>query len=338
MGRDGSGPYTRGAASLGTAGVVRQGHPGPQGCVVLAVVEDARFLLVQTVWSSKPAVEPSDATLRAALELARRNEVEAPFVRAWRDRLPDEARAIDRAIQEFRTNLAEACRRLDAAGIQPVLIKAHSPDEYTYTNFDLVVGADGYERAIDALRPWASRSSLYPLERATKILLYPPSGPAVHLHREVAWFDIPAVATEDLRRGAAPAAGMLYAVPGPDLAFRILLAHAAFQNLSLPLADLVAYRSLRPSVDAAAAAEQARRDGWGRGFRDAFATAERARTRLDRGEAPPLPARLPAPSSLLGGIEHALHLVRTGRPLTGAREAALRGPLVIAKLRRQRVA
>lgn len=305
---------------------------------MLAVVDDARLLLVQTVWSSKPAVEPSDATLRAALELARRNEVEAPFVRAWRDRLPEEARATTRALDEFRRNLAEACRRLDAVGIRPVLIKAPSPDEYTYTNFDLVVGADGYERAIEALRPWAARSSLYPLERATKILLYPSSGPAIHLHREVAWFDIPAVATEDLRQGSVPAPGMLYAVPGPDLAFRILLAHAAFQNLSLPLADLVAYRSLRPGVDVAAAAGQARRDGWGRGFRDAHAAAERATARLDRGEAPPLPVRMPAASSLLGGIEHALHLVRTGRPLTGAREIALRGPLVIAKLRRQRAA
>ena len=166
------------------------------------------------------------------------------------------------------------------------------------------------------------------------MLFYPSQGPAVHLHREVAWFDVPAIPTDELLRDAHRPTGSPCLLPSPIVALRILLAHAVFQNLALTLGDLRTFRVLAGEVDVAEAGSQAGREGWGRGFRDARRTVEWAIQRLDRLEAVPLPLPLSIPQSLLGGFEHALYLARAGSLPYAIREILLRPALVAAKRRR----
>lgn len=294
--------------------------------------------LVRTVWGGPPAALPGPRVLRAALELARRNDADGPFIRAHADRLPEETAALDRAVHAYRQNLGIACRLLAAAGVVPILIKATPWDDLTYSNFDLVVGDDGWEASVAALAPWVVRTSRYPLERATKLLLYPPSGPAVHLHRSVAWFDVPAIGTAALRSRAVRAADEACLLPHPIDALRIQLAHAVFQNQALSLGELLAIRPLLVPAILGSSRVAAVREGWVRGYDEATRTALDAVERLERLEPFPLPARLPVGGALAAGVEHAVHLARSGRPLVALRELALRGPLVAAKQRRLRLA
>ncbi len=254
-------------------------------------------------------------------------------MRAYPDRLAAELRALEAAVSDYRGNLARACELLDAAGVTPVLIKALPDDDFTYSNFDLVVGDDGWDRALEALSDWTTRRSVYPLERRTKMLLYPPSGPAVHLHRSVAWFDIPVVSTAGLRAGAIPAVGVRCLLPAPSDRLRILLAHAAFQNHALSLAELREVRALAPAGSPGEIVRRAGDEGWGRGFRTAWSAARLATVRLDAGDPPALPVPMPLGATAATAFEHAAHLARSGAPLLAARELVLLGPLLVAKRR-----
>ncbi len=294
--------------------------------------------LVRTVWSPTAVPDAPPRLLRAALELARRNDVDGAFVRARPAELPRELAELERAVVAYRANLATASDLLSDADVEPILIKATPWDDVTYSNFDLVVGDDGWDRSVAALAPWVVRTSRYPLERATKLLLYPPAGPAVHLHRSVAWFDVPAIPTATLRARAARPEGWACLLPAPVDALRIQLAHAVFQNQALSLGELLAIRPWLTGDTLGEARGLARQEGWGLGFDTAARTGIEAIRRLDRLEPFPLPARLPVVGSLVAGLEHAAHLVRSGRPATAAREVALRGPLLAAKRRRLHLA
>lgn len=290
-------------------------------------------IVVGTAWHGDRVDDPTDAELQAALALARKNEVEPILVRAYADRLPNELVALDRSVEAYRRNLRDACKCLSDAGLQPVLIKALPDEDYTYSNFDVVVGNDGWEPAIRALRPLTVSSERHPLERRTKMLLYPDERPAIHLHREVAWFDIPAIPTREVRRGAVASDGVTCLLPSPVVTLEILLAHAVFQNLAFTLGELLALRRLLSPGPTREAESGASRDGWGIGFRSAVRTARDAIARLDRMEPIHLPVPLSIPASLLEAIEHAAYLSRHRRFATAARELALRGPLVVAKRR-----
>jgi hypothetical protein len=298
------------------------------------VVVAARELLTAVAWTGRPGPAAAEATLAAAVALARRNQVEGRLAAAYPERLAGELARVREATGAFAHNLAEAARRLAAAGVTPVLIKADPAEAYVYTNFDLVVGDDGWAAAVAALAPWGSRTSAYWLER-DKLLVHPADGPAAHLHRSVAWFGIPVVPTDRLRARARPAGGGLWRVPDPVDALRITCAHAVFQNLAFDLSEL---RGLRgPLADAdlvAAARDEAAAEGWRRGFEAAVATATVAIGRLDRGRPVPLPVPLAGLAGLAAGAEHALHLAARGHPVLAGRELALRGPLVAAKRRR----
>ncbi len=290
-------------------------------------------IVVRACWLGRPAPDVSDAELAAAIRFARRNEVEADFVRRYASRLPEDLARIEETVTAYRRTLLEACARLGDAGVAPILIKALPEDDYTYSNFDIVVGDDGWDSAVAALDAWAESTSRHPLERGTKMLLYPPEGPAVHLHREVAWFDVPAVPTDRLRNEATPAAGIRCLSPSPADALEILVAHAVFQNLAFSLGELIAYRDLASDGVEREAAARARADGWARGFRSAARLAHGTMRRLDRLDPTRLPAPFPIAPSLVGGVEHALHLARTRRLAGSVRELALRAPLVAAKRR-----
>ncbi|HYM83636.1 MAG TPA: hypothetical protein VEY67_05765 [Candidatus Dormibacteraeota bacterium] len=299
---------------------------------------DAWIVVVSAVWHGRPAVVADPGTLGDALTLARRNDVDGPFLRAYEERLPVERAEVEEAVARYRANLAMACGLLRAAGVAPILIKASPADDVTYSNFDLVVGDDGWDDAVRALRPWVVRVERYPLERGTKLLLYPPSGPAVHLHRSVGWFDVPAIPTEPIRARALVLDPGGPLVPAPVDALRIQLAHAVFQNQSLSLGELLAIRDRLGPATVTEARALAAAEGWPLGFDLATRTALAAVERLDALERCPLPAPLPIVAGVAAGVEHALHLARTGRAAIAARELLLRGPLVAAKQRRLRLA
>lgn len=289
-------------------------------------------LLVRVAWHGERAEDPDRAVLDRALRLARFNDVEPLLVDAYSARLARETRAIDAAVGLFQQNLAFACKRLDDAAVSAVLIKALPTDRYMYSNFDVVVGDDGWDAAVSCLAAWAPRTSAHPLER-TKLLLYPVAGPAVHLHRSVAWFDVPIISTPQLRQRSTRPRGSPVNLPdGPD-ALRILLAHALFQNLSLSLGELLEYRALIENGTEAEARARARREGWVRGFDVATRTARQTIRSLDTLRPTPLPVGLPTLGSVVTGAEHAMHLATSGRRRLAVREVALRGPLIIAKRR-----
>ncbi|MFC4472672.1 hypothetical protein ACFPH6_50870 [Streptomyces xiangluensis] len=294
---------------------------------------DATQLLVGAVWLGE--IRPADdEELRAALAVARRNQVEGVLARAYPRQLAGPLTAVDAGNELFRRNLAQVTDRLQAAGIPAVLIKADAAGDHVYSNFDLVVPEGRWHAAAEVLSNWCVHRSVYWLERSTKVLLEPPLGPAAHLHSSVSWFGVPVMSTDRLFACAVPADGRPWLLPHPADRLRIWLSHGLFQNLSLDLSELLAIRRLlRPAV-VAEAGQEAAREGWAAGGRQALETATNAIERLDRGKAIELPVPLPLKTSLRVATEHTPHLLREGRPGAAAREAALRLPLIIAKSRR----
>ena len=298
------------------------------------MVPRARALLHDTVWRGAAPRDVPDDVLAAALALARRNRVEATLARAYAPRLSQEAASLDAHSQAFRRNLRASSVVLRAAGVVPILIKADPALDYVYSNFDLVVGEDCWDPAVTALRSWTSREWGHPLER-DKILFAPESGPAVHLHRSVGWFEVPIISAESGLRDRArydDDAGCL--IPARHDRLRIVLAHAAFQNLALDLADLCEIRDLAHDDAVAAALREARIEGWGRAFGAFLAWSARLIRHLDAGEPLASPAPAPVGPALGAGLEHARASASRNRLATAAREVVLRPVLVAAKRRR----
>ncbi|MEU8519948.1 hypothetical protein [Streptomyces sp. NBC_01216] len=306
-------------------------------------------VLVDAVWHGRPR-PATEAELLGALALARRNQVEGVLARAYPERLATTRAEVAAATGLFRRNLFESTGRLRSAGIPTVLIKADLSGDYVYGNFDLVVPYGRWQHAQEVLAGWYVRRERYWLERSSKVLLDPASGPAAHLHTAVSWFGVPVVPTDRLFARALPAgsgdpdvaAGRArdprpdWLIPCPADRLRIWLAHALFQNLTLDLSELLALRPLlRPDVVAEALREAAR-EGWSAGGGLALGAARDAMARLDRGEAVRLPLPLSVGTSLRVGAEHSGHLLGQGRLRVAAREASLRVPLVVAKRVRRR--
>ncbi|MCF1644823.1 lipopolysaccharide biosynthesis protein [Streptomyces indiaensis] len=289
-------------------------------------------LLVEAVWRDNP-LPAGDAALRHALRIARDNQVEGRLARAYPGQLADVVTEVDTANELFRENLTEVTGRLYAAGIPTVLIKADLAGDYVYGNFDLVVPDGCWEAACDVLDGWYVDRDTYWLERSTKVLLEPRSGPAAHLHTAVSWFGVPVMPTSRLFERAVPSGGA-WLVPCPADELRIWLAHGLFQNLTFDLSELFALRKLLAPDVVAEARHEAAGEGWAAGGDRALAVAVGAMRRLDEGAPVRLPVPLPVGASLRVGTVHALHLLRHGRARVAAREAALRVPLVVAKRRR----
>ncbi|WP_327160256.1 hypothetical protein OHB11_34825 [Streptomyces zaomyceticus] len=326
----------------GVAGEGADGEPVPEPATPPAGTRGTRAavhdecsvpLLVDAVWRGR--VRPADdEELLGALAAARRNQVEGLLARAYPRQLAATLTEVESAAGLFRRNLVESTERLRAAGIPTVLIKADPAGDHVYGNFDLVVPPGRLGAALAALDGWYARRTTYWLERSTKVLLEPPSGPAARLHGSVSWFGVPVVPTERL---FARADGHAWLIPCPSDRLRIGLADALFQNLSLDMSELLALRALLHPDIVAEARREAAREGWCAGGRQALSTAVEAMGRLDRGESVPLPLPLPVRTSLRVGAEHSGHLLGEGRVGAATREASLRVPLVVTKRLRRRV-
>jgi O-antigen/teichoic acid export membrane protein len=290
-------------------------------------------LLTDAVWrgSAPAATKPQ---LRAALALARRNHVEGRLASAYPEQLSHVAAEVRIARGLFARNLAQVTGRLGEADIRAVLVKGDLPDDCVRNDFDLVVEERHWDGTFTALAGWYVHSSTYWLERTTKALLFPPVGPALHLHTGISWFGVPVVPTEELLgRSGGNGHGCLSPAPVDEL--RIWLAHAMFQNLALDLSELFAMRDLLSPELIEAGREAAAREGWRTGYDVAVTAARSAIDRLDGGAPLGLPVPLPLPLSLRAGAEHAYHMHLRGQHLAASRAAALRVALVAAKQRRR---
>ncbi|MFJ9723879.1 lipopolysaccharide biosynthesis protein [Streptomyces sp. NPDC101209] len=305
-------------------------HPGAVGP---GGNKDGARLLLDAVWRHDVRAA-GEEELRGALAVARDSNTEALLARCYPRQLAETVAEVEERDASFRTSLREATERLLAAGIPSVLIKADGPGEHVGGDFDLVVPDGRWAAAADALSGWSVRRERYWLERSTKVILWPRSGPAAHLHASVCWFGVPVMANDRLFARALAADDRPWLEPRPADRLRIWLAHALFQNLSFELSELLAIRPLlRPDVMAEAWWESVR-EGWGTAHSQALATAMEAVGRLDRGEFVALPVPLPARVSLHVAVEHVPRLMREGRIEGAVREAALRLPLYVTKSRK----
>ncbi|MFK4100563.1 lipopolysaccharide biosynthesis protein [Streptomyces sp. NPDC019531] len=307
----------------------RHGDVRPRGDTAPAPAR----LLLDAVWRHDVRPAGNDE-LRRALAAARDSNTEALLARAYPQQLAETVAEVEKREASFRSNVCEATERLLAAGIPSVLIKADGPGEHVGGDFDLVVPDGRWAAAAKTLSGWCVRRERYWLERSTKVLLWPPSGPAAHLHASVSWFGVPVMPNTPLFARALAADDRPWLEPHPADRLRIWLAHALFQNLSFELSELLAIRPLlQPDVMAEARRESAR-EGWGTAHSQALATAIEAVGRLDQGESVTLPMPLPAKVSLHVAVEHTPRLLREGRIEGAVREAALRVPLCVAKSRK----
>lgn len=294
----------------------------------------ALAVLTASAWDDAPVHGIPDDVLDEAWDLAVLNEVGADLVSHYPDRFDDRPAVGPRRV-EFQARLREAAELLRSADIPAVLIKSRPHDGDPYSNFDLVVGPRRIADAVAVLGTWTARAETHPLE-PDKVLLHPDRGPAAHLHQHVGWFGVPIVPGSALiaRAGQDGSGPWLQPDPADDL--RTYLAHAAYQNLQVPLRELRAIRGhLRHSETMHAAARRAQEEGWGGTFAHLTALLLSTCRDLDRGRPVRLPVPLPTRLAFSAGWEHAGWLARSGRPRLAARELALRGPLVAAKARRR---
>jgi hypothetical protein len=288
-------------------------------------------VLAAAVWHRRTAADVDDEVLAAAHALARRNEVEGLLARMHPDRLRDALTDVEERSNAFRRNLRQVGDRLSAAGLQPILIKADPAADYEYSNFDIVVGRDGWAPAIRALEGFFERVSSDVTE-PNKLILHPRHGPAAHLHAAVSWFNVPAVSLAGLRARAIRRPDESWWTPAPPDALRIALAHAAFQTLAFDLRDLLGLRALLTERDVVRDAQHAAAsEGWSRGHRMVLRAAMDAMRRLDAEEAVALPRPLPVTAAILVAAEHASHLWRTRLRTEAVREALLRPALIATK-------
>ncbi|MFE5614265.1 hypothetical protein [Streptomyces sp. NPDC056524] len=293
-------------------------------------------LLVDAVWRGD-APAASDEELRAALAVARDNQVEGRLAQAYPRQLASTLHSVDDAGRLFRRNVVESTDRLSAAAVPTVLVKADLPGDLTLGSFDLVVPTDRWKAAQKALGGWYVKRSTHWLERSTSVLLTPPDGPSAQLHTAVAWRGVSVMATDRLFAHAVPDhGGRAWLVPCPADRLRIWLALGIFRNQTLDLSELLALRELLAPEVVAEARAQTAREGWSVGGDRALELATEAMATLDRGEFVQLPLPLPVTTSLRTGVEHAGHLLTRGRASTAAREVALRVPLAVTERLRRR--
>lgn len=296
--------------------------------------QNAALLVIDAVWHGEVRRD-ARRDLRGALALASRNNVAGRLALAYAGALREDARRAADAQAAFGANIRSVFDRLTSAGVEGVLIKTDPAMGAEYSNFDVVVGDDGWDRAVEALRTWGRSTSTHPLERR-KLLVHPDRGPSAHLHRDVSWFDIRIIEASSLRaRAASSSDGVL--LPDRADALRITLAHAIFQNLALDLEELMLIRPLVHDEQLVAdAAARAAAEGWGRSFILAHSFARRVVAGLDDRRVTRLPAIIPAALAWRAGAEHAQGAWRGGRRVEALRELALRPALVAAKRRRNR--
>lgn len=295
--------------------------------------ESAVSVLIDAVWRGA-ARKATDAELHQALVLARRNRVEGRLALAYPAQLPDVLAEARITAQLFARNLHQVASCLHRAGIPAVLVKVGLPGDHVGASIDLVIPEQHWRGALTALADWSVQSSTYQLEHSATALLYPSTGPGLHLHAGVSWFGVPAFPTRLLLARARKSRGGFFLIPAPADYLRIWLAQALFQNLTLDLSRLLAVCNLlHPTVIRVARAE-ASREGWRADFDGALAAAGGAIDSLDGGLRVNLPVLMPVSQTLRISTEHPHHGRTTGLPSPADQDAALQELFAVAQRQR----
>ena len=292
-------------------------------------------VLTAAAWKQQALDDVDESTLHAAQGLARDNQVEGLLARCYPERLAVAAATVAARTAAFRTNLSQAAALLLDVDVQAILIKADPTEDYEYSNFDLVVGRDGWKRALAALEG-VTRRATRDASEPNKLILHLAERPAIHLHAAVSWFNVPIIPLDKLRARATRKPGESWWTPDPVDSWRIIIAHAAFQNLAFDLRDLVELRKLlQTKAVMFEGLAQAKDEGWERGYWLMLESALRAMVRLDASSPAPLPVATPVVAATKVAVEHSSQLWRDGRRTAALREAALRPALIVAKRRRR---
>jgi hypothetical protein len=286
-------------------------------------------LMTTSVWSE--AAQPGtcdEAVWPRVRRAAQRHHAAARLARVYPDRMKEDLQLIQARRRAYLANLTVVTERLDGVNVRPVLIKSDFDEDCAYGDFDLVVGRDCWERAVEVLSTWTVQRNRHWMEPG-KLHLVPIQGPSAHLHQSVAWFGITVIDGEKLKRrglGTSP-----WLTPRPADALRVALAHAVFQTLVIDLPDLLSIRRFVDPTIIDEARCEAGREGWRWGFDATLGFARDLISAFDGGGAPKMPRQLPLRISAVAPVQHALHLGGSGHPGKSLHEISLRPALLLAK-------
>ena len=259
-------------------------------------VAGQRFL-TQGIWLGL-LPKPSAVELDQASILARRNRIEGRLAALYPQQLPDLLAETQATARLFANNLRHVDALLRTAGIPMVLLNVGRPSDHLGNGIDIVVPDPHWHAAIAVLDDWYVKKSVHRAEGALA-LLFPASGPEVHLRNSLSWFGLPMLEADRLlQRSRRSRSGIL--VPASADFLRICLAQAVFVNLTLNLSQLLAFRTLLNPRVVKEARSAARSEGWLDDFDSALSAAARAVEDLDRGLLINLPVPMPLGTSLRG--------------------------------------
>lgn len=247
-------------------------------------------LLVNSVWQRNTAAATQEE-LNQALALARRNRVEGRLAYAYPEQLLDVLAEVRHAYDQYKKNLDFTMQSFMRNGISAVSLEARPPSDHVLDTMDLIIPERDWHRALDVLSRQYVLDSRSRYGAAPTALLRPPRGPVIRLHTSGSWFGVPALDAEKLLNGAYRSSNG-FLIPGPSEYLRILLACAAYRDMSLRMSDLLTLRSLLHADILTRARAAACSEGWSEGFEIALAAARAAIDHLDCGHPIELPIKL----------------------------------------------
>jgi hypothetical protein len=295
--------------------------------------ESVSSLLIAVVWRGAPP-RTTNAGLRQALELARRNRVEGRLARAYPAQLAavlTKTRAVD---ERVALHVGQVTGRLRNVGIPAVLMTAETPGGGGSTSIELIVPERYWRRTLAALADRYVHSSTYQLGPSISAMLYPASGPELYLHTSASWFGLPVVSTDRLlSRARWDRRGLL--VPAPADYLRVWFAQALFWDLVLDLSSLLTVCNLLQPAVITDARTEASREGWHAGFEDVLTAVSSAIDRLNRGLLVSLPVPLPLTPALGAAAVPAPYWQKVVEPAAVGSRAAVRAAAAPAGGRRE---
>ena len=305
---------------------------GPRWAAPVRRVADspsADSVLTGTVWQHA-APKAGDATLRQALELARRNRVEALLARAYPVQLADVLAEVSAAADVYARYVEHVAGCLRRAGVPALLMPGPLPPGHPDAGIDLLTTAEHWPNALELLGGGHAHRGTAGYGRVATACLYPPACPALHLHADTRWLGVPMRPRLLLARARPGKHGLL--IPAPPDRLRIRLAEALFQTRVLDLSMLVEVRELLvPDVMTAARAE-AEQEGWRADFEEALRAASDAVDRLNhrRPGSPPIPVAGLAPAEQPPGPADRTRPLRAVRAMRHGLARTRRAPVVAA--------
>jgi hypothetical protein len=286
----------------------------------------ARAFVARVVLTDAPVHRRAPSEVE--VEVARSSAVGLEFVERFprAEALLTEER---RKAEQFATAMRDNSASLAEHGIEHLYIKFRKLYRYYDSNADVIVRPERWDETVQLLRD-RGYVPFVMFKEPDKIMFDKPGEVSIHLHPGVTWNGVSYFDTGSLweRSVASPDHAWRELDPTHDLLTN--LAHNVFENYVVSLGDVLFFqRFLRTHhLDVAEAERIATANGWGYGFRRAYA---QIRTLLGtwaaadaRGEFPTWladhPYRIPLTDLAPTYAERIAHQLRAGRYRTAGRE------------------